>query len=122
MTMQQLEFDHTAVPSSDIAASVAWYQKNLGAEVLYQESTWAFLNVGGVKVALVTPTQHPPHVAVRVSEEELARAAQSAGVAIDKHRDGTTGIYIHDPFGNAVELICYPPGQTVYAEKSDLSS
>ena len=31
-----------------------------------------------------------------------------------RHRDGTRGIYLHDPFGNAVELICYPPGKTVY--------
>ena len=44
----------------------------------------------------------------------LNEIAQAAGVAIDKHRDGTTGIYIHDPFGNAVELICYPAGQTAY--------
>lgn len=117
MRMQQLEFDHTAVPSSDIAASVAWYRANLGAEVLYQDSTWAFLNVGGAKVALVTPTQHPPHIAVRVSEEQLSAAAQAAGIAIDSHRDGTRGIYVHDPFGNAVELICYPAGGTVYGEK-----
>jgi catechol 2,3-dioxygenase-like lactoylglutathione lyase family enzyme len=108
------EFDHVAVPSSDIAASVKWYVERFAAEVLYQDKTWAFLRVGGVKVALVTPTQHPPHLAIRVSDEELARAAQDAGKPIDKHRDGTTGIYIADPFGNAVELICYPPGKTVY--------
>jgi catechol 2,3-dioxygenase-like lactoylglutathione lyase family enzyme len=117
MTMQQLEFDHTAVPSSDIAKSVAWYRANLGAEVLYQDATWAFLNVGGVKVALVTPTQHPPHIAVRVSEEQLAKASQAAGIPIDSHRDGTRGIYVRDPFGNAVELICYPAGETVYKDK-----
>src|SRR3954467_6669355 len=103
------EFDHAAVPSNDIPASVAWYQKHLGAEVLFQDSTWAFLNVGGTKLALVTPTQHPPHVAVRVSEADLAEAARTAGKTIDSHRDGTKGIYISDPFGNAVELICYPP-------------
>ena len=60
----------------------------------------------------------PPHVAVKVSDQELADAARAAGIAIDKHRDGTTGIYIHDPFGNAVELICYPPGATVYEKSS----
>ena len=109
-----MEFDHVAVPSNDIAGSVAWYQANLGAEVLYQDATWAFLNVGGVKVALVTPTQHPPHVAVRVTEAQLAEAARAAGKAIDRHRDGTTGIYVSDPFGNAVELICYPEAGTLY--------
>src|SRR4051812_3498878 len=109
-----MQFDHTAVPSSDIAASVEWYCAHVGAEVIYQDDTWAFLNIGGMKLALVTPTQHPPHVAVRVSEEELKRAAEGAKIAIDTHRDGTKGIYIHDPFGNAVELICYPAGGTIY--------
>jgi catechol 2,3-dioxygenase-like lactoylglutathione lyase family enzyme len=108
------EYDHTAVPSNDIALSVEWYRSRLGARILFQDSTWAFLDVGGQKLALVTPTQHPPHVAVRVSEVELEAAAREAGIPIDRHRDGTTGIYIHDPFGNAVELICYPAGGTVY--------
>jgi len=110
-------FDHVAVPSSDIAASVKWYRERFDAEVVYQDDTWAFLRVGGVKLALVTPTQHPPHVAIRVSESQLAEAATAAGLKIDSHRDGTKGIYVHDPFGNAVELICYPPGQTVYEQQ-----
>jgi catechol 2,3-dioxygenase-like lactoylglutathione lyase family enzyme len=112
-----MTFDHVAVPSNDIAASVEWYRAKFGATVLYQDKTWAFLNLGGQKLALVTPSQHPPHVAVKVDEQQLTAAAQSAGVSIDKHRDGTTGIYIHDPFGNAVELICYPAGETVYETK-----
>jgi len=112
-----MTFDHVAVPSNDIAASVQWYMNHFGATVLYQDKTWAFLNVGGQKLALVSPSQHPPHVAVRVSEEQLAEASRAANVPIDKHRDGTTGIYIHDPFGNAIELISYPAGQTVYERK-----
>jgi len=109
-----MKFDHVAVPSSDIPRSVEWYRQHFGASVLYQDNTWAFLQVGGTKLALVSPQQHPPHVAIDVSEEELAAASKQTGVPIDKHRDGTKGIYIHDPFGNAIELICYPPGGTVY--------
>lgn len=109
-----MEFDHVAVPSNDIAASVEWYRAYFDAEVLYQDTTWAFMRVGGVKVALVTPTQHPPHVAIKVDESQLLEASKKAGVKIDLHRDGTRGIYINDPFGNAVELICYPKGETVY--------
>ncbi len=41
-------------------------------------------------------------------------AAKAAKVEVDSHRDGTKGIYVYDPFGNAVELICYPKGETVY--------
>ena len=108
------EMDHVAVPSDDIARDVAFYVENFGAEVLYQDATWAFLRLGQGKLALVTPSQHPPHVALRVTEEQLQDAANRAKKPIDSHRDGTRGIYIYDPQGNAVELICYPPNETVY--------
>ena len=108
------EMDHVAVPARDIAASVEWYVQTLGATVLYQDGTWAFLKLGQGKLALVTPSQHPPHAAVRVSEAALKQAAAEAGKAVDTHRDGTKGIYVSDPDGNQVELICYPPGKTVY--------
>lgn len=109
-----MELDHVAVPSRDIAASVDWYVGTLGASVLYQDGTWAFLKLGQGKLALVTPTQHPPHTAVRVDAETLTEAARQAGKTVDGHRDGTRGIYVSDPDGNQVELICYPPGGTVY--------
>ena len=108
------ELDHVAVSTPDIAQSVAFYVENFGALVLYQDETWAFLQLGQGKLALVTPTQHPPHVALRVDETALGIAADKAGVPIDAHRDGTKGIYLKDPAGNSVELICYPPGATVY--------
>ena len=82
--------------------------------MLYQDATWAFLKIGQGKLALVTPTQHPPHVAVRVDAATLAAAALEAGKAVDGHRDGTRGIYVSDPDGNQVELICYTPGETLY--------
>ncbi len=106
-----MELDHVALPSQDIAASVHWYVEKFNAQVLYQDATWAFLKVGQGKIALVTPTQHPPHVAVRVDEVTLTEAARVAGKPVDRHRDGTQGIYISDPDGNQVELICYPPGK-----------
>jgi catechol 2,3-dioxygenase-like lactoylglutathione lyase family enzyme len=109
-----MRFDHVAIPSNDIAASVNWYVQKFAAKVLYQDETWAFLNVGGQKLALVTPSQHPPHVAIEVSQEQLEEASRAANIPVDKHRDGTSGIYLHDPFGNVIELICYPPGKTVY--------
>lgn len=111
------EMDHVAVPSQDIARDVAWYVEQFGAEILYQDTTWAFLRVGQGKLALVTPTQHPPHVALRVDEATLETFASREEKPIDTHRDGTRGIYMDDPQGNAIELICYPVGETVY-EKS----
>ena len=102
------ELDHVAVQTRDVAGTARFYVEQFGAVVLYQDSTWALLRVGQGKVALVSPAQHPAHVALRVSAEELAAAAAKAGQPITAHRDGTQGIYIHDPAGNVVELLCYP--------------
>ena len=110
----KLPIDHVAVPANDIGRGVAFYRDRFGAEVLYEDGTWAFLKMGDVKLALVTPTQHPPHVAFRVTEDQLRQMAAKDGVEVDEHRDGTKGVYLKDPDGNAVELICYPEGKTPY--------
>lgn len=111
------EMDHIAIEASDIAQSARFYVEQFGAQVLYQDETWAFLRVGQGKLALVTPSQHPPHVALRVDEAALEVAARRAGKPVDSHRDGTKGIYVLDPSGNSVELICYPAGETIYEKK-----
>ncbi len=101
--------DHVAVQTPDITGTAAFYVREFGAEILYQDASWAFLRLGQGKIALVTPQQHPPHIALRVSHEDLEQAAKKYGRAIDSHRDGTRGIYLKDPAGNTLELICYPP-------------
>jgi catechol 2,3-dioxygenase-like lactoylglutathione lyase family enzyme len=108
------EMDHVAVPTRDIAGSVKYYVETFGATVLYADDTWAFLRIGQGKLALVRPEQHPAHVALRVSLPALQAAADKADKPIDKHRDGTQGIYLNDPAGNVIELIYYPAGQTHY--------
>ncbi len=111
------ELDHVAVQVGDVAAGVKFYRERFGAEVLYADETWAFLRIGQGKLALVRPEQHPAHVALRVDEGTLAEAARRAGKTVDTHRDGTRGIYVDDPGGNVVELICYPAGETPYLTK-----
>jgi len=114
-----MRLDHVAVCSTDIDQSVKWYVQRFAATVLYQDKSWAFLQVGGNKLALVSPNQHPPHIAFSVTEQQLDEASAAFCIAIDKHRDGTRGIYLKDPSGNSIELICYPPGQTVYAQRGE---
>ena len=116
--MAMFELDHVAIPTRNIAAGVKFYVDNFAAEVLFQDATWAFLRIGQGKLALVTPTQHPPHIALRVDLPTLQAAAKKAAKPIDTHRDGTQGIYVDDPSGNSVELIYYPPGGTAYAQKT----
>lgn len=108
------ELDHVAIQTRDIPGTIKFYVDTFGAAVLYADKTWAFLRIGQGKLALVTPEQHPPHIALRVDLPSLETAAKNAGKPIDKHRDGTQGIYLNDPHGNVVELIYYPPGNTYY--------
>jgi catechol 2,3-dioxygenase-like lactoylglutathione lyase family enzyme len=102
------ELDHVAVESNNIPASISWYTEKCGAAVLYQDATWALLQIGKGKLALVTPSQHSQHIGLRVDTKDLERASQEYGKKIDSHRDGTRGIYIEDPDGNTIELITYP--------------
>lgn len=108
-----MNIDHVAIPTHDIKASVEWYIDRAQATVLYQDETWAMLRVGQCKLALVKPEQHPPHVALEVTEEELQTISRHEGIMIQSHRDGSRGLYLRDPFGNAVELICYPAPRNI---------
>lgn len=108
------EMDHVAIPTNDIPGTAKFYVEHFGAQILYADGTWAFLRIGQGKLALVRPEQHPAHVALRVDLPSLQAAAERAGKPIDKHRDGTQGIYVDDPAGNVIELIYYPPGDTHY--------
>ena len=103
-----VKFDHVAVNVADIARSVDWYRAQLGAEVLYQDASWAFLLAGGAKIALTVANQHPPHFAFDIGPnppEEFFKAAKV-------HRDGSVSRYVSDPDGNAIEYIHYPEGTT----------
>lgn len=90
--------DHIAISVTDIAQSVDWYTKNFDCEVAYQDNTWAMLRFGNIKLALVVPQQHPPHIAFVFPNAE--RFGE-----LKPHRDGTRSVYVKDPAGNAVEVL-----------------
>jgi catechol 2,3-dioxygenase-like lactoylglutathione lyase family enzyme len=99
-----MRFDHVAVNVAEIQRAVDWYADNLGAKVLYQDDTWAFLEAGGVKIALTLLSQHPAHLAFDIGptpDEEFMKKAKH-------HRDGSISRYVVDPDGNAIEWIHYP--------------
>jgi len=97
--MSNVSLDHIAINVQDITESVQWYSKTFGAKVEYIDDTWAMLDIGGTKLALTIPNQHPSHTAFRVeSLDEL-------GPDYREHRDGSCYVYIDDPSGNVIELI-----------------
>jgi catechol 2,3-dioxygenase-like lactoylglutathione lyase family enzyme len=89
---------HVAVSVTDVRVAVEWYRKHFQCKVSYQDDTWAMLDFANLKMALVIPGQHPPHVAFVHSEAEQFGA-------LKPHRDGTRSVYLRDPAGNAVEVL-----------------
>jgi len=103
-----MRFDHVAQRVPDIGAAVEWYLATIpGAEVRYQDDTWALVEAGGARLAFVIAGQHPDHLAWRVSNDELDRMAAERGAEISVHRDATRSFYLEGP-GMAVEVIAYP--------------
>lgn len=89
---------HVAISVDDIAKAVDWYRTHLRCRVAYQDSTWAMLEFGNVNLALVIPSQHPPHLGFVTPDAEKYGE-------LKRHRDGTRSIYVADCAGNAVEFL-----------------
>ena len=89
---------HVAIAVADVASAVAWYTSTFRCTVAYQDPTWALLDFENLKLALVIPEQHPPHIA-------FASANAGAFGTLTAHRDGTRSIYVKDPAGNSVEIL-----------------
>ena len=89
---------HVAIPTQDVAASVRWYRENTDCTVEYQDDSWALLGYANIRLALVMPDQHPPHLAI-------VRDDASRFGPLVKHRDGTRSIYVQDSAGNQVEVL-----------------
>ena len=97
--------DHIAFNVNCIDEAVRWYVTKIGAEIKYQDETWAMLNINGVKLALTLPGEHPNHFAIRCnSVDEFPVENKKIGT----HRDGSSYVYLSDPYGNAIEWIYYP--------------
>jgi catechol 2,3-dioxygenase-like lactoylglutathione lyase family enzyme len=89
---------HIAVSVNDVKAAVDWYTRTFQCKVSYQDDTWAFLEFANLRLALVIPSQHPPHVAF------LSPEAEKFG-PLKPHRDGTRSCYVTDPAGNSIEIM-----------------
>ena len=92
------QLDHVAIPTENIALTVDWYQQHFRCDVAYQDATWALLKFENTQLALVMPSQHPPHVGFVSPEAETYGELQP-------HRDGTRSVYVQDPGGNAIEIL-----------------
>jgi catechol 2,3-dioxygenase-like lactoylglutathione lyase family enzyme len=93
-----MKLHHVALCVSDIRQAVDWYVQNLNANIAYQDETWSLLDIENTSIALVLPSQHPPHLAFETQDAEKYGK-------LTTHRDGTASVYVQDPFGNTVEFL-----------------
>ncbi|MEI6255486.1 MAG: VOC family protein [Planctomycetota bacterium] len=92
------EIHHVAIAVQNVAESVDWYRRHFRCEIGYQDDTWALLEFGNTRLALVIPDQHPPHIGfTHPKAEEFG--------PLKGHRDGTRSVYVADPSGNSVEVL-----------------
>ena len=99
MNSRQLQkLHHVAIPATDIDRAIEWYTSRFTCDVIYRDDTWALLKFANIHLALITPEQHPPHIAL-----VDAHAADYGPLTL--HRDGTRSIYIRDSEGNHVEVM-----------------
>ena len=98
--------DHIGIRVDDLKEAEMWYLKRLGAEVTFRSDKYIRLKVANTNIALIDKIYYPyPHVAILVeNQDELPEV----GLRV-KHRDGTIGVYVEDPFGNYLEYIWYAP-------------
>ncbi len=101
VTAEEIPLDamhHVAIAVDDVTTAVRWYQDRFRCKVSYQDPTWALLQFANMQLALVIPSQHPPHIAFEHSQ------ADQFG-PLKPHRDGTRSTYIADSAGNPVEIL-----------------
>ena len=93
-----MKLHHIALCVPNITLAVKWYVETLKASIAFQDDTWALLDIDNTSIALVLPSQHPPHLAFESPEAEKYGD-------LTTHRDGTASVYIQDPFGNTIEFL-----------------
>ena len=89
---------HIAIEVKNIIESVEWYQEQSNCTIEFVDDTWALLEYDNIKLALVLPNQHPPHICFQKEDAEKYGK-------LDTHRDGTKSVYIKDPSGNTIEML-----------------
>ena len=101
--------DHIGIRVDDLKEAEMWYLKRLKAEVTFRSDKYIRLKVGNTNIALIDKVYYPwAHVAILVEDKEDLPAQ---GYKV-KHRDGTIGVYVEDPFGNYLEYIWYSQDQS----------
>ena len=87
--MMKSFIDHIAIKVSDLKVAEKWYCEHLDAQITFRDEKYT---------------------RIRVKNTNMADMPLEKGEVV-KHRDGTIGVYVKDPFGNYLEYIWYSEEQ-----------
>jgi len=104
-----LTVDHIAVLVDNLKLAEEWYCAHLEAKVTFRDKKYTRIQVQNTNIALIDK-KHYPHAHFGILVENIADLPLEKGEVV-KHRDGTIGVYVKDPFGNYLEYIWYSKEQ-----------
>ncbi len=97
--------DHIAIKVSDLQLAEDWYTENLNAKITFRDEKYIRLKLENTNIALIDEKYYPQaHTGFLIDKIEDLPTEKGEVV---KHRDGTIGVYVKDPFGNYLEYIWY---------------
>ncbi len=97
--------DHIAILVDDIEIAEKWYSKHVKATVTFRDKKYIRLQTNNTNIALIDK-KHYKHAHFAILIENREDLPTEKGEVV-KHRDGTVGVYVKDPFGNYLEYIWY---------------
>ncbi len=97
--------DHIAILVENLDVSQEWYENTCEAVLVYGDHKLRRMQMKNTTLALISKYHYPyAHIAIPV--DNYGDLPSNLGKVV-QHRDGTTGCYVLDPDGNAVEFIYY---------------
>ena len=99
MSSEHDSLHHVAINAADINSSIAWYTSSFNCSVKSKSETHAILSFENLDLVLVLPSQETAHIAfVRDDADTLGELRQQ--------KDGTKSVFVADPTGNPIEIVC----------------
>ena len=101
--------DHIAILVDDLDLAEEWYTDKLSAKITFRDKKYIRLSTQNTNIALIDRA-HYEHAHFAILVEKIEDLPLELGETV-YHRDGTTGVYVKDPFGNYLEYIWYSANQ-----------
>lgn len=103
------KIDHVAILVDDLEIAEKWYLEHTNGVVAFKDEKYIRIKVENTNIALIH-SKHYPHAHMAVLIKNIEDLPTDKGQVV-KHRDGTIGVYVKDPFDNYLEYIWYSDDQ-----------